>query len=306
MFDVISIGSALVDIFIHSAGFKSTETEHGKQLCQSYGDKIEVDKFAVYTGGGASNTAVAFARMGFNAGIICETGRDRLSYLVMQDLRDNDVDTRMVIEEKKEQTGGSVILVSEEGERTVMVHRGASSLLDPFDISSYWLTQTQWVHLSSISGREAVLHKIFSAIAGSDYVKLSWNPGKAELAMLTENKIKAEDVPCQVFFVNQREWDQLSSIHQQLLKTYPQIIVTKGKHGGEVYLDGSHSFHFDANGQQAVDATGAGDSFASGYVSGQLLRKSPHDSVQIGVNNAGSVIQFFGAKAGLLTRDRIT
>ncbi len=306
MFKVISIGSALVDIFIHSDNFQATETEGGKQLCQAYGDKIEVEKFSVYTGGGGSNTAVAFARMGFKTGIICETGRDRFAYLVMQDLQENGVDRRMVIEEKKEQTGGSVILVGPDGERTVMVHRGASSLLDPFDISTYWLTQTEWVHLSSIAGRQQALDKIFTAVSNSDYVKMSWNPGKAELNLMAEGKLPLKDIPCEILFVNKQEWQMLEDVQEEALASFPQILVTNGKKGGELYLEGSHELDFDSNGVQAVDSTGAGDAFASGYVSGQLLNKNPEKSIKIGVENAGSVIRFYGAKAGLLTRDRIS
>ena len=105
MHQVITIGSALVDIFIHSPQFVPTKSKRGDLLCQLYGDKTEVDGFNVFTGGGGSNTAAGFARLGFKTAIMCETGRDGFARLVMQDFQDQQVSTQLVVEEKKEQTG---------------------------------------------------------------------------------------------------------------------------------------------------------------------------------------------------------
>ncbi len=305
MYDVITIGSALVDIFIHSQNFLATDTEHGKLLCQAYGDKIEVDNFNVYTGGGASNTAVGFARMGFETGIICETGRDRFSYLVMEDLRCNGVHTDLIIEEKREQTGGSVILVGHDGERTVMVHRGASSMLDSYDIPSYWLSQTRWIHLSSIGGRQETLKKIFKLVKRDPQVKLSWNPGSKELALLRNQELPVGKIAAHVVAMNQTEWEMIAPLQSQLLQHIPQLIITAGKRGGEVYLQGQHAFHFNSSGEAAVDTTGAGDSFTCGYVSGLLMGQEPQQAAQVGVANAGSVVKYYGAKAGLLSREQL-
>lgn len=189
MHQIITIGSALVDIFIHSAQFTPTKSKQGDLLCQLYGDKTEVDGFNVFTGGGGSNTAVGFARLGFKTAVMCETGRDGFARLVMQDLQDQQVSTQLVIEEKKEQTGGSVILIGPDGERTVLVHRGAASMLDPFDISAYWLSEARHVHVSSLGGQRPTLEKIFKLVAHNPDLSLSWNPGKKELALLANRQL---------------------------------------------------------------------------------------------------------------------
>ncbi|MEA2056217.1 MAG: carbohydrate kinase family protein [Patescibacteria group bacterium] len=305
MYQVISIGSALVDIFIHSKDFTSEDTDNGRMLCQSYGDKLKVDHFNVYTGGGASNTAVGFARMGFRAGIIAETGRDHFSSLVMTDLSSNDVGTQLIIKEKKEQTGGSVILVGVDGERTVLVHRGASSMLDPYDIPSYRLIQAEWVHLTSIAGRIKALEKIFKVVSKQNHLKLSWNPGKAELKFLAEGRVSFDQIPCQVLFVNQQEWEMIGKVQDEAIKSCAQVIITNGKKGGQLFVAGKDKGKFPSSRHEAVDTTGAGDAFACGYVSGQIMKKSPLDSIKIGVKNAGSVVGHYGAKAGLLRKNQL-
>jgi ribokinase len=111
--DVISIGSALIDIFIHSDQFTIHQDQQNVLLCQDFGEKIEVESLTVHTGGGGSNTAVGFARMGFSTAIIAETGRDAFAQIVSSELEREQVDTSLLVREHKEQTGGSVILVSQ-------------------------------------------------------------------------------------------------------------------------------------------------------------------------------------------------
>jgi len=305
MYQVITIGSALVDIFIHSDSFKSKPSNEGQLLCQVYGDKMEVDSFKVYSGGGATNTAVGFSRLGLTTAIVCETGRDHCSGIVMNDLIEESVETSLVIKEKKEQTGGSIILVGDDGGRTVMVHRGASSMLDSFDIPTYWLSKTSWVHLTSIAGREKTLEKIFSLITREANIGLSWNPGKAELSLLAQRKLLVKNIPCRLFFVNKQEWEMLGSVQEEILKHISQVVVTEGSKGGDVYLAGERKFHFPAEQTQSVDDTGAGDAFACAYTAGQILGKLPQESAKWGVRNSTNVIKYFGAKPGLLRREQI-
>lgn len=300
MHQVITIGSALVDVFIHGPNFKQIESDEGQLLCQKYGDKQEIESFHVHTGGGGSNCAVGFARLGFKTAVICETGRDRFSYLVRQDFIQNNVAKNLIIEEKKEQTGGSVILVSNDGERTVLVHRGASSMLDPFDIPSYWISQAKHVHLTSIGGKVLTLKKIFKLIARTESVSLSWNPGKKELGLLANREILINEVPVKIFIVNESEWNLIENVQQDVLQTVELVVVTAGKKGGEIYQNGEHICHFPARGKKVVDATGAGDSFSVGFTAGIIWGKNPQDAAELGSQNAGSVVTYFGAKDGLL------
>src|SRR5262245_24117018 len=97
MFQVITIGAALVDLFVHSRHFESQPSDHGPLLCQPYGDKIEVESFRVYSGGGATNTAVGFRRLGFKTAVICELGRDDFAQVVLNELKREQVSTQLVI-----------------------------------------------------------------------------------------------------------------------------------------------------------------------------------------------------------------
>lgn len=306
MYQVICIGSALVDIFINSKNFISKPSTAGKLLCHIYGEKLEIDSLKVFSGGGGSNTAVGFARLGFKTGLISETGRDPFSTIVLQELQENEVDTSLVVREKREQTGGSVILVGEKGERTILVHRGASSMLDNYDIPTFWLSQTEWVHLSSIAGRLEALIKIFQLVRRDSTIGMSWNPGKEELKLLSHHKIPFTDIPVQIMILNRHEWQMIKSVQAPILAQIPRIIVTDGSNGGDVYVDGEFKTHYDATFVKAADSTGAGDAFATGFVAASILNKPLKECLDWAKRNATSVVSFYGAKSGLLRRDAIS
>ncbi len=303
MYDVISIGSSLLDIFIKSNDLEADRD--GERQILTYGDKLELSDFHIVTGGGASNTAVSFARLGFATAVISETGRDEFASLINADFQKEGVATNLLIQEKLEKTGGSVVLVAKDSERVAMVHRGAASMLDPFDLPAFWLSQSRWLHLSSIGGRKETLAKIFKVVSSNQETKLSWNPGKKELELLLNEEFVIEQIPCEVFFVNQEEWDMIEPLHEEILLNFPQVVITKGKKGGEVHLFGKKKFEFEGEASTLVDSTGAGDAFAAAYVAATLYGHDTPTAIAWGVKNAGNVVAYFGAKLGLLRKAQI-
>jgi len=302
--EIICIGSALVDIFIHSHHF--TRQAHGEdvKLCHIYGDKVEVEQFQIATGGGASNTAVAFRRLGFETGIVAELGQDNLAKLVEDELVAEGVETTFLIHERKEQTGGSVILVGTDGGRTAMVHRGAAAELDVADLPQAELVKAHWLHLSSIGGRLPVLEALFQ-LCREQKVGLSWNPGKAELHFLATGQLSATAVSAQLLFMNQEEWDSIEPVQAALKARCHQIIITNGAQGGRVFIFNAESFDYTSPTLTSVDDTGAGDSFVAGYVAAILLGADQNRAARWGVANAVANIQQIGAKTGLLSRAEI-
>lgn len=306
MQDIVTIGSSLIDIFIQSSHFQIERGSDGAKLCQLYGEKLEVDSFEVRTGGGGGNTAVGFARAGFSVAVVTETGKDAFSDVIVDEFHKEFVTTKYLIQEKKEQTGGSVILVGNDGGRTVMVHRGASSLLDPRDIPIAALKNLQWLHLSSIAGRLEALRTIGDAMLESKGF-MSWNPGKGELELLRTGRLLLSDIPCQILFLNESEWKSISALQQDILGTVGEVVITNGSSPGRVYLGQNmhDAVEFTPPVSEAVDETGAGDAFAVGYVTSRLYGKVPDEAVAWGLKNAQSVIQFYGAKQGLLTQAQL-
>ncbi len=302
MLKIISIGSALVDIFIHSSHFQTSQ-EHGvAMLCQKLGEKLEVEGFEAHTGGGGTNTAVGFKRLGFDAAVLAETGRDAFAHIVESNLLQEEVDTSLLIREKKEQTGGSVILVGQDGGRTALVHRGAAAELGVYDLPRSTLSRANWIHLSSSGGRVDFLQTLFQIVKDNS-IGLSWNPGRAELALLGRELI-VKDLPIKTLLLNAEEWESITALHDQLQSHVPEIVITNGSQGGKVLHKGKEHA-FVARSVNSVDDTGAGDAFAVGYIGARLRELPIEQAIKWGIANATSVVLRTGAKPGLLTRVRL-
>ena len=82
-------------------------------------------------------------------------------------------------------------------------------------------------------------------------------------------------------------------------------MVTDGKAGAFAY-DGESLFHAEPReGIEVVEATGAGDAFASTFTAAQILGKPTHESLHLAMTNAESVLQYKGAKERLLSREEL-
>jgi len=192
MFDTISVGSATLDIFLKSSKFNLVDEVAGitaeKALCMPYGDKLNVDDFAMQSGGGATNTAVAFARLGFKAAVISEMGQDLPAQVILQELKAENVDVSMMIQEADERTAISALLVSGEGGRSIVTARGASKLLTVQDIQFDRL-QANWVHISSLGNVEVFLG-ILAELSWTRWLMVSFTCMKFTQLYLWLTKLK--------------------------------------------------------------------------------------------------------------------
>ena len=185
MFDVVSIGSATQDVFVKTNLSKvlvmKDVLSQKELLCFDYGAKVNVDHIEFCTGGGATNTAFSFARLGLKPAFLGKIGDDEAGKALIKELQEAGVDTSFHIVSKRRSTGYSVILTSFEGDRTVLVYRGANSVLDAEDIDWSFLNKARWLHITSLSGRSAKLLPQLTRRAKRKGVKVSLNPGSAQI-----------------------------------------------------------------------------------------------------------------------------
>ncbi len=312
-YDVVTIGSAVLDIFMKSEKFKviqSGDIPGGIAMCEVYGGKMEVEEVVMVSGGGATNTAVSFAKKELKSAVIAEMGNDPQSLLVHKDLEEVMVDTRFLVQEPSETTAVSVVLIANDGGRSIMVHRGAAAMLTKQDIPLEDI-ETRWVHISSLGGNMDLLKTILNW-AKSKKVRVSFNPGMKEISHV--EKLTQLLPLVEILFVNRDEAKALWGIDysdealwksSQALPGSYVTVITDGPRGCKVCIDGKVSFIEAVHVKNVVDTTGAGDAFASGMVAGVLYGKTYEQALNWGIKNATSVLSYVGAKKGLLTLSEI-
>ncbi len=182
MLSILTIGSATRDVFLLSKAFKIMPMPGSPGVmaeCVTLGAKIDVDNLVLATGGGATNAAVTFARLGFAASCMARIGSDEPGDAVLKDLIANHVDTSLVSVAKKENTGYSTLLTAENGERTVLVFRGASANFSEKDVKLSKIAHNA-VYLTSLGGNVALATSVAKACKQKGAMFI-WNPGMQEL-----------------------------------------------------------------------------------------------------------------------------
>ncbi len=307
MYDIITIGSAVVDAFVKSRAFtliKSDKFSTGVGECFSFGSKIDVDQLLLSTGGGATNAAVTFARLGLKTAAVARVGTDFLAESVRDDLRREGVAINFLLACPKHHTGFSVLLLGQEGERTVLVYRGASEHCQHGKLPWNKL-KTRWFYASSLGGHLGQVKKVL-AHAKKQQAKVAWNPGGLELRQ-GWRKLESLLSQCTIVFMNKEEAalatgeQDAAEALDKLATCGTTVVVSDGPRGATV-LTPTERMMVRTSGVKAKSRTGAGDAFGSGTVAGLARGLELSQALKLGIANAESVIQHLGAKAGILKK----
>jgi sugar/nucleoside kinase (ribokinase family) len=103
-----------------------------------------------------------------------------------------------------------------------------------------------------------------------------------------------------------RKTDDIKNLIKSLKKTIPGIaVITDGRKGVYVLDTENNYYHGFTKKINIKETTGAGDAFVSGFGTGIIMEKSIKDCIKMGLCNSESVIQYYGAQNGLLTRKQM-
>lgn len=303
-FDVISIGSATIDIFVKSKDFIYDK----KFLSLKASSKNEINQSLICSGGGATNSSVAFSRLDLKSACISLIGNSYLNNYIYDDLKKYNVFEKFICIDKSEITDFSVILVATDGSRSILTNRGKTCLQEK-NIKWSQIKKCNWFYISSLEGNIDLLEKIIG-FAKENNIKIALNPGKLELSKSKKllPLVKLVDFLC----LNQEEAEMLISISRlddtflsQIHKlNVPIVAITNGRQGAYV-LSKQNQFFSPAAQSKPVDETGAGDSFGAAFVSALIHQKTPQEALYWAITNSASVVSQLGAKPGLLNLKQI-
>lgn len=299
MFDVITIGSATRDVFLKGKFPATTD-----KLSFDLGSKNEVDDIFFFTGGGATNAAVTFSNLGLNVACISRIGNDPGGKAVLEDLKKFGISQQFIVKTIDSYTAYSIIISTENG-RVALVHRGTSENFKQSNIPCNRIN-SKWFYVTSLSGNTKVLKTIFDCAEGKK-IRVAWNPGSGEIK-LGLGSLKSFLAKVGVLILNLDEAKELTGLKKtkeifEKLDSLTDgiVVITNGMKGVEV-CSSKTCYRANAMGGKAVESTGAGDAFGSGFVSGLIFKNEINYAIQLATANASSVVAKIGAKNGLMTK----
>ena len=316
MTDIICIGSVIRDII-----FKTNTSEIPKDgcagierqplICFRYGVKINPDKAFFLFGGAGANTAISFARLGLKASLFSKIGEDGTGEVILKTLKKNKVKTDLIQKDKKLHTALSFIIVGRYSERTIFPYAGASGNVILTQKEQKQIAKSKWIYLSTLRDRSQNLLPKILKIVSKNKIKLAFNPGSIELGKgykYLKNILRYTEV----LILNKEEAEQLIFSHKkiknydskelldELLSYGPKIVVITDGENGAWASNGENIFYIPCYKNKAIEQTGAGDAFGSGFVAGLIRFNDMKQALELANANSLSVISKFGAQDGLL------
>jgi sugar/nucleoside kinase (ribokinase family) len=343
---VMTIGSGMQDVFTQYEGVETlhlhTKEEDFSYVCMRAGRKIELQTITYYCGGGAANSAVSFARAGFDVEAFIKISNDKAGDFILDILKKENVSTEHIIRTNEAPTGQSFIIPGPQGNSAVLVYRGANITLKQEDLPEDAIKNAGQLYITSLSGPAAPLLIPITKLAKKYNIPVAANPGTSQLHagaeflkealsnidILILNSYEAELLmtsltiklpPLEILQPHDETLPELLkkplgsattcfTLHQffKAVHAYgPQIIVvTNGAEG--IYASDKNTIYFHPSIKiDIVSSIGAGDAFGSCFVAQLANNKSIDDSLRAGIINSASVIEHLGTQTGLLTSDEL-
>ena len=310
MFDLISIGDTTLDTFLEleDANVFCDLDKNNCQLCINYADKIPVKSVAQAIGGNAANVAVGTSRLGLKTALVSIVGDDPIGQQLSQKLKAEKVASDYIVVDKGKKTNNSTIL-NLRGERTILIYH---------EVRDYCLNlnlgKTKFAYITSMKdGWECMMAKegLFDWI-DEHQIRVAYNPGTYQIKAGIANSAPLLQ-KTEILFVNKQEarnWLKLDTndfgaLGRGLIKYGPKIVVITDGENGSYAITDKDMIHQEIYKTQKIEATGAGDAYASAFISAIASGESIEQAMRWGSLNSASVISEIGSQAGLLSRDKM-
>jgi len=301
---VITVGTATLDVFLTGENFHAKRDVRTHDYIEQFplGEKVEVDDVIFSTGGDATNAAVTFARHGYHAAFMGKIGDDLPGREVLAALRNEGIRTSLIAVDTDGRTDYSTLLLAPSGERTVLVFHGLSRELksSDFDLGEI---KGDLLYITSMGGNFSFLESVLKSAKKSN-MQVVYNPGKKEISQGARLKPLLEFVD--ILSANREEMEKLfgkdepESLLKKAAKSCPTVLLSNGAYGSWA-TDGEKLYHAGIyKDVKVIDRTGAGDAFGSGFTAALLAGKSMTEALIFASANSTSVVQYIGAKPGIL------
>ncbi|MBT4651161.1 adenosine kinase [Candidatus Woesearchaeota archaeon] len=319
-YDVIGLGNALMDLLVEVDDNKLLEFNLAKgemHLVEEDQAKLLLEKINQHQlkiekvpGGSAANTLKCISFLGGKSILCGKVGTDEHGEIYIQEIQKNGVSTK--INTHPSITGHALTFITPDSERTFSVHLGAAIQLAKEDVLEEDIQKSKVLHLEGyqIEGptKETILHAIELAKKHNTLVSIDL----ADPGLIRRNKEFLKDLVmnhADIVFVNETEAKEFTGLEpeeavQELANHVKIAIVKIGKEGSLICKDGIVNF-IEPFLTEAIDTTGAGDSYAAGFLYGFCNDWDLEKAGKLGSLLASKVVERIGVNLKDLNSEQL-
>lgn len=264
--DVISLGEALIDIFVAKNGVSLKEA----------------NSFISAPGGAPANVAVALARLGIEVGLIGRVGDDPFGIRLLELFQSEGVDTTNFLQIVGYPTTIALVASPSPNKQDFVLYRGADAMLKPKDLNRSYIVSAKVLLFGSVTltanSRDAAFQAVNWAKEGGVLVAYDANlrPALWRSLKAAREGILAGMEGVSICKVNEIELElltgtpDLSDGSRKILDHGVKLCLVTLGHKGAYFNNGWVEGHVPGFRIPVVDTTGCGDSFFAGLIVGFL------------------------------------
>lgn len=264
------------------------------------GETVLGETFKTVPGGKGANQAVASARLGADVYMIGRVGDDTYGQDILSNLQDQGVRTSYM-KPVTEMESGTAHIILAEGDNSIVVVKGANDKVTPDYVREALSTIDD---IGMVLIQQEIPEETVEAVCGicsEKEIPVILNPAPARKV--------SQQVLDQATYITPNEHEAVLMFNgrsiEDALRQYPnKLLITEGKNGVR-YFDGLKEVLVPGFPVEAVDTTGAGDTFNGALAVALTEGKSLYDALAFANLAASMSVTKFGAQGGMPTREEL-
>jgi sugar/nucleoside kinase (ribokinase family) len=316
--DVIALGNALMDFLVeveehyltelnlNKGEFHSIEEEEAKELL----NKIKHLPIKTIPGGSSANTLKGISALGKKTIFCSRVGEDIHGENYIKEMNSLGVQTK--INKHPSITGHAITFITPDSERTFSVHLGANLKIKKEDILEEDIKNSKILHIEGYhlgaSTKETAINAINLAKKHNTLVSLDLS----DAGVIKKNKETFQNIlkKIDILFANETEAEALTGLEpeqavQKLAQTVNIAIVKIGKQGSLICRNKIITYINPCK-ANAIDTTGAGDTYSAGFLYGYLNNWSLEKAGNLASLIAAKIVEHKGADINKIDLKEIT
>lgn len=293
---ILCIGDVALDVLVQLDGTGLEQLRYGSDT---------PSHVSTHGGGTGGNVASWLKEVGADPLLLARIGRDSVGAALLREIRSLGIEIHEIVVEEVA-TGTVVVLVDKSGERTMLPDSGANAGLSVADLPP--LDGIEGAYISGYSLFNPLshqgVHEIFTRLR-THQIETFLDPASVGtmLKFAPREKVLRSLPLSDVMILNQSEAEFLSgetdleSMLENLLPFSSLVVIKRGDQGAIARGRDFQSSVADLQEpRKAVDTTGAGDSFAAGFIASWVKERNVKGALIAGNLTAGRCVESLGAR----------
>jgi fructokinase len=309
---ILGIGNAIVDVFVKvdedfllkNSLIKGSMKLIEKDEFEILKTKIKIEK--IEAGGSVANTMAGIAYLGGHPSFIGKINSDEFGKIYKENLEKINVNFPYSERGENLSTGGSIIFITPDSERTMCTYLGISSRLAKKDINEDYIKDYEIIFLEGYLWDKGMSEEMFKHVinlAKKNNIKIAMS--LSDIFCVTRHRedfFKLLKNDLNILIGNENEINELMQKKNLLdsmneLKNINKlIIITRSENGSVAILNNEIINCESVKVEKVLDLTGAGDLFAAGFLKEYLDKSNIKKCLQTGSKLAAKIIQKIGAR----------